>query len=250
MNTSSPLRLLAVLSLALGVSAPAASAATFNLSFTADGSSRWYEYFSDSFAQLDRGFGGNPALDGFYSISALPTFTQIGTGADVFPTEAAFANIGSLAFADTFTGSGLETAAITGLTLNFSPFVADDDNITAAGYTTGLSAVSGNVTLFNGAVTAINLTSTITFTYDFSGFGAGPLPYSGSFVITGQSFDLYVDHAYTAFAPNDLRYVWDVTGTVNDLATAAIPEPSATAALAAGAALAIALIRRRRPQPL
>lgn len=245
MNTSSSrLRLIALLGLALGVSAPVASAANFALGLTADGSSRWYEYFSDVFAQLDRGHGGNPALDGFYSISALPTFTQVGAGADVFPSEANFANIGTLTFADTFSGAGVESAAITGLTLDFSPFVADDDNVLSAGYTTGLSGVIGTVSLFNGAVTSIDLTSTITFTYDFSGFGGGPLPYIGTFSIVDDAFTLFVDDAQTILAPDDLRYVWDVTGAVNGLAP--IPEPSTTTALAAVAALGFAALRRRR----
>jgi hypothetical protein len=228
--------------LAAILTAPA-PAGTFDLSLTGDGDGRWFEYFSDAFAQIDRGFDGDPALDGFFLISALPGFTPIGGGADVFPFEQFFTNIGSIDHDGPDGGTG--TFSITGLTLDFAPFVADDDSLLNTGYTTSVSNVSGSISFVGGIASAISLTSDITFTYDATSSGLGLLPYDGTFSIAGDRFTLLVDDTNsTAFG--DFRYAWDIEGTVDGVA-GVIPEPSSLALAAVGlAGIGLAGLRRRR----
>ncbi len=200
------------------LAATPAHAADHSLSLTADGSSRWYEFVSDAFAQLDRGFNNNPALDGFYLISAEPdpwnptVFQPIGGGADVFPHEADFASIGTI----TYTGSGNGTFPITAITLDVARYVADDDALTSTGYTTTVTAPSGTITFAGGQLVDLTLTANVRFTYDGSGFGLGNLSYDGTFEVDGGRFSLFVDDSNDSdFGP--LRYVWDVAGAVAGL---------------------------------
>lgn len=214
-----------------------ASAASFSLSLTADADSRWYEYFSNVYAELGKPYNGSQVADGFFDIN---TDAKYGA-ADVFPFEAAFNNIGTLSYADV-SGVGIETAAITGLTMNFSKFVADNDAVCNCGYTTSFGAVSGTVSLYNGAVTGIALASDIRFTY-VTIYGTGH--YDGSFSIADDAFVLAVDDSATLLG-SPARYVWDVTGSVQGLAIApAIPEPSTYALLLAGLGLTGVIARRR-----
>ncbi len=219
-----------------------ASAADLALTGTADGDSRWYDFFSDSFAQLDR------TPDGFYLISAETdpfnpaAFQSVGGGADVFPDpDEALFDLGVVSYDDSgLTGTGVETVAITGYTnLDFQKNIADDDALTNSGYGTSLSNVVGTVTFTDGALTGINLTSDIVFTYDFSGFGAGDLTFSGTYSIAGDRFDLLVNNESYPSGFGDIRFVWDSQGVVNQV----IPEPASALLLLAGS---LGFVRRRR----
>lgn len=230
------MRLLAVVPLVLLLSAPV-QAQSFSLGLTAEGTGRWYEYFSDAFAQIDR------EPDGFYLISQLPNFVPVGGGANVFPSEGNFADLGTIGYS-TITGVGHETATITSLDLDFAPYIAYTDALVNQPYTTSFTGFSGTVDLFNGAVTAVNLASDIRFTYDFSGFGFGLADYDGTFSITGSRFDLFVDGTYPTPFPDPMRYVWDFEGDVQNLAP--VPEPSTYLMLLAGLGVIGATALRRR----
>jgi hypothetical protein len=190
-----------------------ASAAEKNLPLTgiADGDSRWYEYYSDAFGQLDQGFKGNPANDGSFLISELPDFVPIGGGADIFPREAEF-DLGTLTYDDAaLTGVGAETAAITGYTVDVSKNIADDDALFSTGYATTLANVAGSLSFDGGQLVGITLTSDITFTYEI-----GPLAYDGAFSITGNRFELLVDELIST-DQGDFRYAWDSGGTIDQV---------------------------------
>jgi len=193
-------------------------AAETAISGTAAPDSRWYEYFSDAFGQLDKGFGGNEALDGFFLISSLPNFEPIGSGGDVFPREADF-DLGTIAYDDAgLTGAGAESATITGYSVDFDANIADDDVVFSIGYATTLQNVAGTLHFLDGALSSIDLTSDITFTYDISHLGGGVLNYAGTFTIDGDQFTLDVDDTQTVPGFGDFRYAWESTGTIDDLA--------------------------------
>jgi hypothetical protein len=213
-----------LLCLALAASTTSALAADFPLSFTADGSSRWYEFYTDSFAQLDKGYDGNPALDGFFRISAESdpfnprVFQQTGASANVFPSEAAFANIGVLSYA----GSGNGTFPITGVTLNVSPYVDAREGVLGAPYRTTVSNAVGTITIANGRAIDIQLAADILFEIDVNYIPSmGWIPYRGRLAMTGQRFGIFVDDSYT-FTHGVLRYVWDLLGAVDGVAGDAI----------------------------
>jgi hypothetical protein len=238
------------LAIAVAIAAAALSAPTraanFDLSLDADGTSRWYEYFSDVYGELGRPFNGSQFNDGFFAIS---TDAQIGGGYNVFPFEGAFTDIGTLTTA-AGTGVGTESVAVTGLTMHFAPFIAPDATFLGEGvnYTTTLSGITGTAVLVDGALASIDLVAAIAFTYDFSGIGAGELPFEGTFVIDGGAFTLAVDSSYPSGFDDPLRYRWDATGTVRGLVgvpNPVIPEPSSVALMAAGL-IGVAAVARRR----
>jgi len=207
------------------LAAAPAIAADHPLSFTADGSSRWYEFYTGSFAQLDKGYGGDPALDGFFRIGAeadpfAPSvFEPAGEGVDVFPHEQAFGNVGTISF----TGSGNGTFAITAVTLDLAPHVTAEHGVLGTGYRTTVSNPVGTITFAGGAVTDIRLEAAIRFELDANYIPSmGWLPYDGTLAIAGNRFDIFVDDDYP-FAHGSLRYVWDLTGSVDGVGTGADP---------------------------
>ncbi|MEM9444836.1 MAG: hypothetical protein AAGA18_05730 [Verrucomicrobiota bacterium] len=243
-------RLSLVLATILGIATPSYSA-TFDLDLTADGDSRWFEYFADAFAQIDQGFfngttipNPDPVLDGFFFISELPNLVPIqggstgtggaATGADIFPFEENFSNIGSITYDDSgLTNIGVEIAPITGIIMDWVTYVSDlgtiienansqDDGENS--YETFFSNLVGEVKLLDGAVIDISLTADITFTYvDFKISPSAPtedIDFQGVFTISDGEFDLFVDETenYILFSDN-VRVAWDVEGIVNNLAT-------------------------------
>jgi hypothetical protein len=223
-----------------------ATAAVVDLSLVADGTGRWYEYLSDAFCQVDGGpsYPGAPGFDGSYQTSLLPAYTTLGGGSVCFPNGANFGNVGTVTVDDTgLTGTGTETASITDIEIEFNDFIADNDAI-VGGYTTMITNESGTVTYENGVATSVDLTMDVEFVYDASLFGLGLLGFNGVFSIASNDFTLLVDET------NNVRYVWDVTGSAavaGNIAPAVpvfgLPGLMATvSALVAGAAFAL---RRR-----
>ena len=199
------------------------------LTLQPDGDARLFEYFSDAFAQLDRGFNNNPALDGFYLISVWETsggtnYQQVGSGADVFVvqnpcpsgsgcTESNWVDLGALSY----NGSGDGTFPITGLDIEFNDVITGQQLVLSQPYTTTVNSVSGNVTISGGQITGINLTSAITFNLDGTNFGQpGSIPFNGVFTINGNRFALDVDDTFEDTPPGLLPYrlVWEVNGSV------------------------------------
>lgn len=228
-------------SLALMLAAPALHAATtVDVSLTANGASRWYDYFSDAYGQINLNPSG-PYEDGFYQIG---TNTPLGGGADIFPNEGNWANVGTLTLSGTVQGVGVETFNIVSSTFDFDQYIADNDAILNTGYLTQMGAIStGTISFLNGVVTDIDFSSGISFIYDFSGFGAGPLPFSGTLAINNAGFDLFADSSYPSGFGNDIRFVWDADGSASF--NYAVPEPSRALLLAASFG-GVCLRRRRK----
>ena len=216
----------------------------------ADDDARWFNFQSDVFAQLDKGFDGDPDRDGFFLVTSesqtlalgveadfdafAPTvFAEVGGGPSVFEDEDEFTAIGTLEW-DDITGS------VTSLTLDFDDFVAYNDatiNFVPSedlGYETIVSSVSGTVTMVGSYVALIDLAADVQFAYSAAG-----VDYDGSIIFDGKRFDLYVDEEEAVAFVGPIRLAWDIEGDVANV----VPEPQS--ALAVGLLASLMLARRR-----
>jgi hypothetical protein len=187
-------------------------------------------------SQINFGSGAAGDADGFYN--AANTSQQFGS-ADMFPNETNFA-VGTLSYSNAaLTNVGVEVAPIT--ILNPNLFWAAGSSTTDINDANGLDLwffgnnssivfggldASDQVTLTNGIVTGINLTTTATINADFG--TATPFPFNGTFSIIGNQFSFQIDQTVasvpTAFGNFPTQFVADLRGTVN--AVSAIPEPA------------------------
>lgn len=205
--------------LLLAATACPAVATDLPLSFTADGSSRWYEFHVNTFAQLDRPTGAANQHH-LFSIDAEPNpfnptvFQSIGD-ARVFPSGSAFTDIGVLSYA----GTGSGTFPITGVELDVYPFVATDLGVLTTNYRTTVLNPVGTVTIADGVVADIQLSAGIRFEYNvFFIPSMGWTPFDGTMFIDGNQYRIFVDDTYD-YSHGSLRYAWDLSGTVNGVGT-------------------------------
>lgn len=205
--------------LALAAAAPA-HAATLPLSFTADSTCRWYDFYMGHFAQLDRSVAGTPPQNVMYDTDAepnpfAPTFYQAtGTNRVVFANGSAFTNIGSL----TYTGSGDGTFPVTEIVLDVAPHVRSNQaSALGTTYTTSVSSVSGTITIAGGVPTSIDVDASIRFSMDASFIPPlTTIPFDGTLSFAGDRFDIFVDDDYN-FGHGILHNAWDLTGRVDGI---------------------------------
>lgn len=202
------------------------------LTATMSDGSRFFEYISDSFAQVNAAWpdetspdldcqnnGGQPC-DGFFLISSLPNLVAIGGGDRIF-TRGPNLALGTLEYDDSLlTGAGLETAAITafGEDADYAVDIGGDDLVSESlgPYSTSVdqSSVDGLVRFYDGVLVGIELEANVVFDV--------PLPiFPGNIVFEGAvRFD---DHRFSLVvgpdAPmvNTFDYVWDIHGFVNQV---------------------------------
>ncbi len=194
----------------------AAQAADFPLTLQADNDSRWYDFLANEFAELGRGsIGAYP----MYSITAEsdpfnPTvYSPNGDSQNVFPSGAAFADIGVVSYS----GTGDGNHPISGLTLDVAPYVADDLGSLGVSYETIISNVSGTVTVAAGQVSAITASADIAFRYDGSFITPTFFPtYNGDLTIDGDRVEIFVHERYS-FGHGYLEHGWDIRATVQGL---------------------------------
>ncbi|MEO0510288.1 MAG: hypothetical protein AAF065_10570 [Verrucomicrobiota bacterium] len=175
------------------------------VSLTADGGGRFYDYFSNAYAQINR------SPDGMYDIDSDALFNS---GVDGFPTESNWADVGTLTLSAEITGQGSETISIIDAGFDFDPYVSGSSLSVAGGnYATALSSVAGSVTLLDGVVQSMTFSADIGFT--FSGAADS---YDGTLTMSASSFELSVDDTVLVQLPSpfpqvEARQEWDFEGT-------------------------------------
>ncbi|MEM7543021.1 MAG: TonB-dependent receptor [Pseudomonadota bacterium] len=229
----------------------------FDLDFDADGDGRWYEFFSDAFAQIDQGFNSDPRIDGFFLAQMLPALVQVGLGADVFPSEADWDNVGSL-FIDLgpLSGLGIESLPLAASLFDFDQYVADDDNILNLGYDTVVNSTAGNATFTNGTLTALDATVDLNLTYPVGGAFSYPgtlrLNPDNTFDLLATNFPLDAAGIAAAVAIStpgpgfSPQYAWDFSGTYSVSTSATCDAPQTLSRLPDGPVQDLASATERR----
>lgn len=208
------------------VVAPALPAATLvNVSFTADGSTRFSDYYYNEYARLDAGnflyaiTDGSHGPPGGSSIFVLAN-EQVGS-AVVFPTGGNWSNVGSFTLSGTATGVGVENFTITGASFNFSPFMNYDGSALAQAFGDYATLIepgsSGTIQFTDGMVTDLSFLANIAMVY-----GDPQMPsflYPGTLEVDEGGFELFAQGTDPFFA----NYTWQSTGSST---FAVVPEPS------------------------
>ncbi|HEY4308771.1 MAG TPA: PEP-CTERM sorting domain-containing protein [Pirellulales bacterium] len=215
-------------------SANVAVAGTLLMNGTADGDSTYIESGSDGFIRVDL-YDPGTTQQRFHSISD-PSVEYGNKAYDGFPHDANW-QLGSLTYDDSGLIGGTGTAPITGVALGIE---ADPLDPTYYNYsrwlgTTTVNSFSGTVTLLNGAVTNVSLTTTDTYSFTVSGLANYSIP--GTFSITGNRFDGNFSGP-TVFGGSS---TYDFAGTL----TTVVPEPG-TFTMAGLAGIALVGLRRLR----
>lgn len=209
------------------VSTAVSALAQINVSLTPSGTSRFSDYFSNAYAQV------NLSPQGMYDIDTNTLFGSAN------PFASGSWNIGSLNLDGTPTLSGSESFNVIGATgFDFNGFIDGNTASVLGAYSTSISGVSGSVSLLDGAITSLTFNSTVSFTFD----AAPGLPYIGALSMDATSFDLLVDDDSVDFGFGPVRQVWDVDGATT---ANAVPEPSTGILITVGLG-AFALCRRIR----
>ena len=153
---------------------------TFDLSIN-DGS-RYYEYFSDTFAEVGKGWNDSTKEEGFFLIREYfyrNKYETVGGGYDMFPLNTRvpekrlWANFLNVVYdAKNLTGFGEEQAPIAYLVGEINPFIPGEGSVLAKPYTTTIVVRSGStVTLVDGAISKMNLDAEVTLYWDTSQYG-------------------------------------------------------------------------------
>jgi hypothetical protein len=187
----------------------------------ADGSSRFYEYFSEGFVQMDWTHPSQPTHQSFRNISNPST--MYGAGYDAFPNDNEF-RMGAVEFDDSGLIGGTGDAPITEVTFAVSkdPFDAAYTNWARFTTNTIVNSFEGTVQLVDGAPAGMTLN--IDVTLEMVGFLSATTNgyYEGNFIVDGNTFDLSVvmeeDQVLdTAFGTSVVDLEWDFSGTLYNL---------------------------------
>ncbi|MGC4003602.1 MAG: PEP-CTERM sorting domain-containing protein [Pirellulales bacterium] len=218
-----------------------AQAGTMSLNAIADQDSAYFEQPSGAYFQMDQRVVSNPTQQRFL---LYPSNAAIGNPAfDGFPHDEAF-RLGSITFNDAgLGGNGVATITAVTLGIGFDPFDSLYQNFGRwSDLATTVNSFSGTVTLVNGLITSVNMTSNVSVSTNSSAAAVniGPINATGPFNITGNRFDALL---VSATATPGASVIYDFGGT---LTAVAVPEPSTFVALAGLAFGGVLLARRRR----
>lgn len=185
----------------------------------ADGSSRFYEYVSEGFVQLDWTHPSQPTHQSYRNIS--DPSVMYGAAYDAFPNDNEF-RMGMVQFDDTGLVGGTGDAPITNVTFGVSidPFDAAYTNWARFTTNTTVNGFEGTVQLVNGVPAGMTLD--IDVTLEMVGFYSATEIgyYDGNFTVAGNRFDLAVAGTQTldlSFGTQPVALEWDFTGTLYNL---------------------------------
>lgn len=135
----------------------ASHAAEFTLNVTADGSSTYYEYYSEGFARIDL---RDPPPDEFRQRIHLISDPSVAFGPlDSFPNDEAM-RFGTISYDESSLIAGTGTATVTDMTIGLvaDPFDPTYENWRRFESSTEVAGFSGTVDLVDGAIASFDLT--------------------------------------------------------------------------------------------
>jgi hypothetical protein len=203
----------------LTLSASSVSGGQVPLMGYADGNSRFYEYVSEGFVQMDWTHPSQPTHQSYRNISNPST--MYGAAYDAFPNDNEF-RMGMVQFDDKGLVGGTGDAPITEVTFGVSKDPFDAAYINWARFTTNttVNGFEGTVQLVNGVPAGMTLD--IDVTLEMVGFYSATEIgyYNGNFTVAGNRFDLAVEGTQTldiSFGTQPVPLEWDFTGTLYNL---------------------------------
>ena len=169
-----------------------------NLNAKMDQNSRFYDYFSDAYAEISL----DP--DGFYQIGNPDQ--QYGRF-DVFVNQDSL-DLGDLVIDDkNLTGKGVENVSITGWKLDLYKSI----DVTNP-YSTEVSNINGTLTYVDGIASNLNLECDIILTFT-SGI-VNELAFPGQIIVKDNHLQIDADKTHTTFM-GDYRNQWEIKGQID-----------------------------------
>lgn len=199
-------------------------AADFLLNVTADDSTSFYDYFSDSFARMD--LRDAPPNEFRQRMHAIPDPSVFYGAIDLFPNDEAM-RFGSISYDESSLIGGTGTAAVTGMTLDLlqDPFDATYYNWKRFAGTTVVTGYQGTVDVVKDVVGSFDLTIDLEFHLP-SIYGATiEGVYSGQLVLSQNTFRLdaegapFLDIVFNP-AGDYVHWGWFWSGTINGVVPA------------------------------
>jgi hypothetical protein len=170
-----------------------------NLTGRMDSTSRFYDYFSDAYAEISL----DP--DGFYQIDNPAK--QYGSY-DVFVNQTLI-DIGKFTVdSNSIAGVGIEVAQITDWNFDITKTVDTTRGETA----TRVSDIDGSITFFDGEAVNVNLQADLEFEF-LSGLVKG-FTFPGTIEITNNYFEIHADNTHSTIL-GPFRNRWELKGSLN-----------------------------------
>lgn len=170
-----------------------------NLTGKMDSTSRFYDYFSDAYAEISL----DP--DGFYQIDNPAK--QYGSY-DVFVNQTLI-DVGKVTVdSNSISGVGIEVAQITDWNFDITKTVDTTRGETA----TRVSDVDGSITFIDGEAVNVDLRGNLEFEF-LSGMVKG-FTFPGTIEITNNYFEIHADKTHSTIL-GPFRNRWDLKGNIN-----------------------------------
>ena len=192
-----------------------AQAGTAYLDSWSDGSSTYFEYFSDGFVRMDLYSPDETTHQSFHQISDPAVIYN--QAYDGFPNDN-FLRFGTVEYDESSLTNGTGTASVTSINLEIahSPTDPNHENFSRFSTATNVSSFTGTVDVQGGMPVSMNLSADVELELT-NVLGATQTGfYTGSFSVAGTDFDWSVHDTQsldTFFGQLDVELEWDFQGT-------------------------------------